>query len=244
MPSPQNILFSGEQMIPGKSPEKTEEEHLARYQFAKDFVKGKTVLDVACGVGYGTKMMGEVGAFFVYGVDLSQDVINYAKQHYSGQRLEYRCGNATNLNFEEKFFDVIVSFETIEHLNDHERDLYLKELYRLLKPSGTLIISTPNKRITSPGSITPKNTHHFREYRLNELIDLLHQHGFQATAIRGQRVRRKILSNVLVRKSISFLERLRGHRFAIYDRTQSAEVIPFGAGYEPRYYVVVAHLAV
>ena len=86
-------------------------------------------------------------------------------------------GDATKLSFDNELFDVIISFETIEHFDANQRDNYLKELYRILKKDGILIISTPNRKITSPNLKKPLNKFHIIEYSVNEIKKLKFHHN-------------------------------------------------------------------
>jgi len=240
MPYQQDVVFSGEQMIPGKTNSRIEEEHQARYKFAEQFVKDKVVLDIACGVGYGTKHLKDAQARHVFGVDISDQVINYAKTHYSTTGVEFQCLNATNLNFDRSCFDVIVSFETIEHLSDADRNAYLQELQRVLKPDGILLLSTPNRRVTSPGQTKPRNSHHVREYTLKELEAILLQYGFVVTDTFGQVIRHKLLHFKPIQKIVSLLKRIHILFSKQIDKKQNSAVVSFRRNYEPRYYVVIA----
>ena len=116
--------------------------HLVRYLTAKPFVSGKQVLDVACGEGYGSHLMAQWGAKSVYGVDVDSDTIKKASQMFNDEGLTYLDANAEELPFQDYSFDVIVSFETIEHLDAPEK--FLSEIKRLLKPGGTVLLSCPN----------------------------------------------------------------------------------------------------
>ncbi len=234
------FIFTGEQMILGQGKKSSEEEHLERYRFTRPFVQGKTVLDIACGTGYGTHIMSGFNAKRVLGVDLSEDAISYARQAYGMAGVEFLQASATSLPIGDSSIDVIVSFETIEHLNDPDRDAYLKELFRVIKKSGTLILSTPNRRITSPGSHRPLNPYHLREYTLPELTQTLLAQRFRIQDVLGQRVRRKILAFIPLRKTLTFLQKITGYEFPLYNITQAAHVISFSKAYEPRYYVVIA----
>lgn len=117
-------------------------EHLHRYAIASMFVKNKTVLDIACGDGYGTNLLCK-DAQFVYGFDIDQETVIQAKNKYSNKNLEYRVGDAAKINLEDNQVDLVVSFETIEHHDKHHE--MMKEIRRVLKPDGVLIISTPDK---------------------------------------------------------------------------------------------------
>ncbi len=185
-----NIQVTGEYMVPGKSPERTEQEHFERYKFSSDFVKNKKVLDIACGLGYGCKIYAESGAREILGIDISKSNIEYAQMKYEDKKITFLQGNIYDINYDEEF-DIITCFETIEHLQDDT--LGLTKLHQALKQNGVLIISTPNRLVTSPGIKTinekPANQFHYREYRLNEFKDLLQKNGFLIKGVYGQRNR-------------------------------------------------------
>lgn len=117
--------------------------HLARYEFASKYVAGKVVADIACGTGYGTELMVNAGkARKAIGVDIDIETINYAKGTHMPEGVEYVCASGDATGILDKSVDVVVSFETIEHVPD-ETPL-LREVHRILRPGGILICSTPN----------------------------------------------------------------------------------------------------
>lgn len=232
--------FSGEQMILGHGKKSSEEEHLARYQFTKTFVDEKSVLDFACGTGYGTAMIKSFGAKKVIGIDISHEAISYAEKLHNADGITFLEASAASLPLQNNSIDIVVSFETIEHLTDTDRDRCLQELARVLKRDGVLLLSTPNRRITSPNSIKPLNRFHVREFTLKELIQTLETGNFTVTKIYGQRVRKKILAFTPVRKILSLLEKIARKSFPLHDKARGPFVIPFGSNEEPRYYVIIA----
>ena len=164
------------------------EDHIERYVFARKFVKGKKVLDIACGTGYGTQMMLEAGAD-VLGVDISEDVIAENKQKYGDH---FMVGDI--VDFSHDTFDIIVCFETIEHVDDFR--MALMNLHKLLKPCGTLIISSPNRRITEPLIGKPTVDFHVREFTPDELKREL-THRFTIKGCYAQRLQPKIPCKLL-----------------------------------------------
>ena len=142
-----SINFTGEYFVPGQSSSRLEADHLARYQFASRFVGGKSVLDIACGVGYGSALLSEAGALRVDGVDINEDVIAHARGSYASEKTHFQCGDIYTFS-SSSCYDIIVSFETIEHVDDYNKAL--ANLSRLLCENGRLIISSPNRCITSP----------------------------------------------------------------------------------------------
>lgn len=115
-------------------------EHIMRYQFAAKEA-GHKVLDIGCGFGYGSKMLFDSNRD-VTSMDVSDKAIEYAKKKYPGPK--YICADASVLPFPDSTFDSVTTFDVIEHLKVPE-DL-LPEIYRVLKPGGTMFISTPNPR--------------------------------------------------------------------------------------------------
>ena len=137
-----DLPFTGERFIPGTHGE-IWSEHWHRYHFASRWVKGKHVLDLACGEGYGSALLARHAAG-VTGVDVSQQAIEHAKRAYAQLRnATFAAGSATKIPAADASFDVAISFETLEHI--HEQDEFLAELHRVLKPDGVLLISCPNK---------------------------------------------------------------------------------------------------
>jgi len=161
-----------ERLVPGK-PElnDTYVEHISRYIFAKNYIKDKTVLDTGCGCGYGSYYLAEEGAKKVVGVDISEEAIEYSKEHYKDEKLEFKVMDCTNLSFPDNSFDVVVSFELIEHIPEYKR--HLSEVQRVLRKEGVFIISTPNKKIYSDCAEIPQNEFHVKEFYFNEFQELL-----------------------------------------------------------------------
>ena len=117
--------------------------HLARYEFASQHVSQKTVADIACGTGYGTRLLAEKGgAKKVFGVDICEPAIEYARTRHLADGCVYQVSDATATGMADASIDVVVSFETLEHIPDDVALLH--EFARILKPGGTLICSTPN----------------------------------------------------------------------------------------------------
>jgi ubiquinone/menaquinone biosynthesis C-methylase UbiE len=159
--TPPPLPFTGERIIPGQVSEPLFRAHEARYVFAGRFVKDKAVLDVACGTGIGTHYLLKAGARSCLGLDIDLPAIGYARAAYQGCQFE-PC-DATNLCVPESSMDVVVSFETIEHLRDYLK--FLSECHRVLKPGGVLICSTPNRTMSRWAR---ENIYHVREFTAAE----------------------------------------------------------------------------
>ncbi len=146
--------------------------HLARYALAQPFCKGKHVLDVACGEGYGAYFMcRHWGAARVDAVDVASEAIDAAQRLFDDQRIRYHCHAAEKIDelFEPASFDLIVSLETIEHVQDART--FLEALERHAKPGGTVIVTCPNDYWYYP---TPEesNPFHVRKFTLGEFREL------------------------------------------------------------------------
>ena len=158
-----------ERMVIGISHSNTVQAHVGRYLFANEFVKNKVVLDAACGSGYGSYMLSKT-AKSVYGVDISNNALEMATKMYNANNITYKKADIRILPYPNNKFDVVVSFETIEHILQGPE--FLRECHRVLKPGGLLIISTPNAAVSSPGGRI-QNPYHLVEYLPDEFLNLL-----------------------------------------------------------------------
>lgn len=174
------------------------EGHAERYKFCRRYVQNKTVLDAACGFGAGSVILADV-AKAVFGADLNEDELVYARTHCSKHNIKYVKADVTALPFADNFFDFAVSLETIEHLDQNEQTQFLNELRRLVKAGGYIIISTPDRNVWRK-RMAIKQHDHKRELTKSELHQLLNQH-FKVIDFYGQW---KILSTSKVRKFIRF----------------------------------------
>jgi len=136
------LTFTGERFLPTLTGE-IWLEHWHRYHFAALAARGARVLDVASGEGYGTALLAAT-ATSVVGVDASSEAIAHARSAYSALgNVEFVAGDCAKLPFADGAFDVIVSFETIEHITAQQA--FIAETRRLLAPGGMLLLSSPNK---------------------------------------------------------------------------------------------------
>jgi len=173
--------FTGERYIPTLTGE-IYYEHVHRYAIAAPACAGKRVLDLASGEGWGAALLARHAADVV-GVDIDAAAVEHARRAYYLANLRFANGSATNIPLPDASVDVITSFETIEHLSDHDR--MLDEFRRVLAPGGTLFISSPNKLVYSDLP-NYRNPFHVRELYYQEFRDLL-QRRFANVEIYGQR---------------------------------------------------------
>ncbi|MEG0002860.1 MAG: methyltransferase domain-containing protein [Comamonas sp.] len=145
--------------------------HFARYAIATPFVQGKKVLDIACGEGYGSHLLKQAGAKQVVGVDVSDEAVNRAKKSFSAPGVEFMATDAASVEreFPLEYFDVVVSCETIEHIQDPAR--YLQSLKNVAKKDAVFIISCPNDYWYFPED-HQRNPYHVRKYNFEEFKEL------------------------------------------------------------------------
>jgi SAM-dependent methyltransferase len=230
-----DLSFTGEYFIPGKSGERIEADHIERYRFACKYAKGKSILDIACGVGYSGPKFIEAGAVSYDGVDINEKLIQYAKKIYGSDLISYSVGDIITFN-KNKLYDLITCYETIEHVKNYEAAI--QNLHSLLKPGGMLFISSPNRIVTSPKALTinekPSNEFHTQEFIPEELLSILNKNSFTAGRdnLYGQRQRKKVYRNRYCRKIIYTL-------FGNPDLKTSPEVKQV-TDKLPRYFVILA----
>ena len=137
-----DLIESGECLVPGETicDPRDEQAHIARYKWAQHFCENVVVLDAACGVGYGTKLLAEV-AESVHGIDKSADAIQYAWEYHAVPNNGFEERSVYAISRIKAAFGVIVSFETIEHLSKPER--FVREVHKTLSVGGLFIVSAP-----------------------------------------------------------------------------------------------------
>ncbi|WP_342757077.1 methyltransferase domain-containing protein [Kineothrix sedimenti] len=165
-------LFTGERFVPGIRDVQLEIEHYQRYESVQELVRHKTVLDAACGEGYGSNILAST-AEKVIGLDISDEAVERAKIKYGDTaNLSFVIGSIAELPLEDNSVDIIVSFETIEHVAEELQVGFLREIGRVLKKDGILVMSTPNKEIYSD-LYNFKNEFHIKEFYKDEFIRFL-----------------------------------------------------------------------
>ena len=174
--------FTGERFTP-ECVREIAYEHWHRYAWAATLLSGKRVLDAACGEGYGSHLLSR-HADRVTGIDLSAEAIEHARARYASERLEFRQGDVTSLDLADDSMDVVVSFETLEHLE--AQDEMLGEFRRVLRPAGCLLISSPDKKTYSDDT-GYQNPYHARELYRDQFEALLGRH-FPAFRLFGQKL--------------------------------------------------------
>jgi len=169
-PKPE-LEFTGERFTP-ECVREIFHEHWHRYAWAQRLVAGLDVLDCACGEGYGSRILADA-AGSVTGVDIDSASIEHARRRYGRDGLEFIEASALNLPFDDDRFDAVVSFETLEHLAEH--DELMGEFRRVLKPGGFVLMSSPDRKTYSDDTGFD-NEFHVRELYRDQFEDLLARH--------------------------------------------------------------------
>ena len=168
-----SLTFTGERFMPECAGEMVYE-HWHRYLVASRYAGGLRVLDVASGEGYGSNLLAQHAASVV-GVDVSTEAVAHANASYATSNLRYVCASCTDIPLPDASFDVVVSFETIEHIGEHQQTEFLREVDRLLAPGGMFIISSPNRPEYSERT-GYNNEFHVKELDRAELKNFLDVH--------------------------------------------------------------------
>jgi Methylase involved in ubiquinone/menaquinone biosynthesis len=182
------MAFTGERYVPTVQG-RIRYEHLHRYALALEFVQGKSVLDIASGEGYGSAYLSKV-ANSVIGVDIDRECVNFSRKKYGNiANLEFVVGSCDAIPLSSESIDIVTSFETIEHHDKH--DEMMREIKRVLKPGGVLVISAPNRLTYSDNpksaSANPNNQFHVNEPYEYQFVSLLSRY-FKNVKLYGQRL--------------------------------------------------------
>lgn len=184
--------------------------HLSAYVlFATGHVSGKRVLEVGCGSGYGADYLSHSTAGIV-ALDMSVSTVAGYWEDYRKGALSFVLGNGVQLPFRDALFDVVVSFQVIEHIEPAVVRGYLGEVRRVLRNGGTFLCSTPNRRLRLLPLQRPWNDEHKREYNdgdfrrvLSRVFEKVEVQGLCATgevqAIELARVKQSAVRAYLLR---------------------------------------------
>lgn len=251
------LVFTGERIVPGVTPLEVFREHEARYVFAERFVNDRLVIDVASGTGVGTHYLLKAGARGCIGLDLDLPSLSWAIRTYPG--CSFVACDATAMCIGSGVADVIVSFETIEHLPDPR--LFLTECQRVLRPGGIFICSTPNHTVYRWFGANPFHVH---EFSAEEFLHLL-EDFFTDCQVCGQseviyplhimkRVLKRVLVGALARLNLKdAVKKALGRRCVVagenfepgsWDRAKDIKVYTQRRVLKPTYLVAVARRGV
>lgn len=145
--------------------------HARAYEYAADMAAGKSALDLGCNTGYGSRILAGRAAA-VAGVDVSPRAIELARAN--GGDIDFQVIDGRSLPFRDAAFNLIVSFQVIEHIVDYSA--YIGEMQRVLAPGGTVLFTTPNGPLRLHPGMQPWNPFHVREFSHTELEELLQRY--------------------------------------------------------------------
>ena len=175
------LTLTGERTVPGLDVENYWfRRHEVVYQRLAQRCADLDVLEAGCGEGYGADLIAGV-ARRVTALDYDETTVAHVRARYP--RVQIMHANLTELPLADASVDVVVNFQVIEHLWDQAR--FVSECARVLRPSGLLMVSTPNRITFSPGRDTPLNPFHTRELNADELTQLLVDAGFAMDGVYG-----------------------------------------------------------
>lgn len=207
-------------------------EHLHRYAAAADFVQGKSVLDIASGEGYGSYILSQV-AENVIGVDVDPKAVAHATVRYQNKNLAYKDGSCNSIPCEDASIDVVVSFETLEHISEH--DAFMAEVKRVLKADGVLLLSTPN--IDEYNALRDEtNPYHVKELNRKEFVELLAKY-FKTCHIAGQA---GFFCSSLVFGDTDGESERNGSFFTVFSQNAKGKVLVASQPENPAYLIAVA----
>jgi SAM-dependent methyltransferase len=219
------LPFTGERFTP-ECVREIWYEHWHRYAFALPLAQGRRVLDAACGEGYGSALLARM-ADQVLGLDLSEAAVAHARERYGDlASLRFEIADVTALDLAPASVDLVVSFETLEHVE--AQDAMLAGFARALDDDGLLLVSSPDKRTYSDLS-GYRNEFHVRELYRDEFEALIGRH-FPAYRLYGQKL--------LFQSALWALDEAGGGVLA-QTAEHEAEQVVAGFDYAPLYFVAV-----
>lgn len=180
---PDQFHSGGERQV-ARTLDRIRADHLGRYRFAATRISsGERVLDMACGIGYGSYLLArESAADRIVAVDIEAKAIDYGRRNYHDDRIDFVCGDALEVELPAGPYDTGISFETIEHIPQPER--LLQRFGKLLRPGGRFICSTPNQAVMPfDKTIFPYHLQHFTETQMRGMLDSA---GFQVDEVHSQ----------------------------------------------------------
>ncbi len=201
-----DLEFTGERLTTSLEVAHGVIEHLHRYALAQKITIDKIVLDIASGEGYGSFLLSKT-ASKVYGVDIDENSINYAKAKYGkSENINFLVGSTDAIPLDDNSVDIVISFETIEHHNEHQ--LMIQEILRVLKNDGVLLISSPEKSIYNERD--PNNPYHVKELSVTDFEILLKKY-FKNVTLLSQRFVIGSLIHLIDKEGLSKFNLFDGH---------------------------------
>lgn len=192
---------TGEVDMPGSAHNKKRwHRMLLRYYFALKLTKGKSVLDTCCGCGWGSYLL-SYNSTQVVGIDMNQDLIDFADSNWNNANLSFQQNDIMSLTFPDNSFDIAVGMESIEHFTKDDGEKYIREVARVIKPGGHLILSShfanTSEEAISVCSKVPAHLHIWTKEDINNLISHFFSHVsfFDSTLLTAYSKKQHAISN-------------------------------------------------
>jgi ubiquinone biosynthesis O-methyltransferase len=187
----EKIKFTGEFLVPDEVEKRLKDDHIARYEYATKYAQDSTILDIACGYGYGSEILAKNAKLYT-GVDINEELVKNAQEKYGKNKKNIEFIQADATKFQAKIkYDLVLCFETIEHITDYHA--VVRMLASSVRKNGRIIISSPNRPVSSPNAenITskPANPYHTQEFTPEELLNIIKDNGIKIKEFKiyGQR---------------------------------------------------------
>lgn len=208
------------------------------YAWLLQYVANKKVLDLACGSGLGSFLLAHK-ADHVDGMDASEESIAFASNNYQRSNITFSVADVRTATLPKSRYEVIVFSMTLEQLEPQYHGDVLKKFWEATTPNGTMIVVTPNKKVTSPYSATGAHHWNMKEYSQRELDLLCRASGWQPIGWYGRRRVWAPLTWYPIRKAISAVQRILKINFGLYGKRENPAVLPVHTVWQPKDFVLI-----
>lgn len=160
----------------------------ARYLFSIKYIRDKITLDSGCGLGWGSYLISKFTKKLL-SIDINENVIQFAKEHWKSPNLSYRNHSILNLVDLKDTFDVVLGYEVIEHLQFKLGLRYIKQISEVLKSGGVVILSSafPDNKLKAE-KLEQKNKYHYHIYTMQEIRSILKKNKFHKIIFYGNSI--------------------------------------------------------
>jgi SAM-dependent methyltransferase len=223
-----SLVFTGERFIPRQTDPLLVLEHYHRYHYASRFAQNKKILDIGCGEGYGSAFLSQ-SASAVVGMDCDPETIDHARKQYAAvPNLTFQLGRCEDSPATTGSFDVVVSFELLEHLDSAGQVKFLENVRQALKKDGLFIVSSPER---NEYAVTYQERNEFHRHEMT----LLELKAFLGTFFRHVHL---CAQRVLTLSTMWQLEGWQGAQFRFHSRKELLEGIPGNESFSSPLYLI------